>query len=158
MSSTSGTSVTVRVSDHTLQQFLQSFWEFLHALVVNINDRFPSIPVLDALAVLDPRNLSPVNRLAGYGDPQIRILTDHFGQPAPKKPVIIKEEEAMSEWLLCRHLTSSTFHGRTRKNLALLCCLFTKMHFTSYHFCWLLDLFYQSQMLDVRGGSHAKIE
>ena len=113
VSSTSGTSVTVRVSDHTLQQFLQSFWEFLHALVENISDRFPSIPVLAALAVLDSRNLPPVNRLAGYGDPQIRILTDHFGQPAPKEPGIIKEEEAMSEWLLCRHLMSSTFRGQT---------------------------------------------
>ena len=113
VSSTSGTSVTVRVSDHTLQQFLQSFWEFLHALVENINYRFPSIPILDALAVLDPRNLPPVIRLAGYGDPQIRILTNHFGQPAFKEPGIIKKEEAMSEWLLCRHLMSSTFRGQT---------------------------------------------
>ena len=43
----------------------------------NINDRFPSIPVLDALAVLDPRNLPPVNRLGGCGDPQ--IILDRLG-------------------------------------------------------------------------------
>ena len=108
----------------------------------NINDRFSSIPVLDALAVLDPRNLPQVNRLAGYGDPQIRI----------------KEEQAMSEWLLCRHLMSSTFRGQTMEEFGSVILSSHQDAFPIYHFCWLLDLLYQSQMLDVRGDSHAKIE
>ena len=41
VSSTSGTSVTVCVSDHTLQQFLQSFWEFLHWWRISVIDFHP---------------------------------------------------------------------------------------------------------------------
>ena len=48
----------------------------------NIHARFPSVAILDALSVFDPRNLPPIEDLVGYGDQQIQMLINHFGEQA----------------------------------------------------------------------------
>jgi hypothetical protein len=60
--------------------------------VDDIHARFPAIAILDALAVFDPRNLSPANDLVGYSDEQIRTLTDHFGQRTLKQPGFVTQQ------------------------------------------------------------------
>ena len=78
LSSPSGVRVPVNVSEDTLQSFLKSFWRFLQELLDNVYARFPSVAILDALSVFDPRNLPSIEDLVGYGDQQIRMLIDHL--------------------------------------------------------------------------------
>ena len=113
LSSPSGVRVPVNVSEDTLQSFLNSsFWQFLQKLLDNVHARFPSVAILDALSVFDPRNLPPIEDLVGYGDQQIRMLINHFGEQALEKPGFVNED-AMTEWLICRPLMSNKFRNQT---------------------------------------------
>ena len=78
----------------------------MQELLDNIHARFPSVAILDALSVLDPGNLPPIEDLVGYGDQQIRMLINHFGEQALEKPGFVNED-VMTEWLICRPLMSN---------------------------------------------------
>ena len=55
---------------------------FASAVVDNLEDRFPDLPIWSSLRIFDPlSNPSKVSKLRGFGDENVKTLLNHFGEP-----------------------------------------------------------------------------
>ena len=77
---TGETAITVRMTECSLLQSHSAANQFLQAVCDNLAARFPSLNVVDCLAVFDPRNLpeAGTDELDVYGSELIRQLVEHF--------------------------------------------------------------------------------
>ena len=112
---TGETAITVRMTEYSLLQSHSAANQFLQAVCDNLAARFPSLNVVDCLAVFDPRNLpeAGTDELDVYGSESIRQLVEHFN---PQFAVMDGQEEldvlaVKMEWVICRSLMSTCYRS-----------------------------------------------
>ena len=55
---------------------------FASAVVDNLEDRFPDLPIWSSLRIFDPLSYpSKVSQLRGFGNENVKTLMNHFGEP-----------------------------------------------------------------------------
>ena len=111
-----GRSVTFTAS--MKQEVATTQEKFLESLVRNLEDRFPSMPLLQVFTVLDPKNLpASTDNLASYGVKEIEILGDHFGTPIGTHSPIVDIEELTTEWYKFKGLVHANYRQKNKSTL-----------------------------------------
>ena len=91
---------------------------FLESLVRNLEDRFPSMPLLQVFTVLDPKNLpASTDNLASNRVKEIEILGDHFGTPIGTHSPIVDIEELTTEWYKFKGLVHANYRQQNKSTL-----------------------------------------
>ena len=81
---------------------------YLEALLDRLNDRFPAMPILDALGIFSPANIRacPENTLCDLGNERLDVLTEFLGEKEAEGgtvPALVDAVKVREEWI---HLKS----------------------------------------------------
>ena len=116
--------------DHTVlrkksddQECFSSIRAFASAVIHNLEDRFPNLPVWSSFKIFDPLSYpSKAIQLRGFGEENVDILMDHFGLPKVVDGVEYKEVINPSlfrrEWPIFKRCVYDNYRSLTYKECA----------------------------------------
>ena len=96
---------------------------FASAVIDNLEDRFPDLPIWSSLRIFDPLSYpSKVSQLRGFGEGNVKTLLDHFGQPKVVGGVefkeIINQSAFLREWPIFKRTVFDNYRGLSFKELS----------------------------------------
>ena len=97
---------------------------FASAVVDNLEDRFPDLPIWSSLRIFDPlSNPSKVSKLRGFGDENVKTLLNHFGEPKVVDGVefkeVINQSAFLREWTIFKRTVYDNYSGLSFKKFLL---------------------------------------
>ena len=100
-----------------------SMRSFANAVISNLEDRFPDLPVWSSFKIFDPQSYpSKVTQLRGFGEENVKILLKHFGEPKVIDEVVFKEvvnpAGFQREWPIFKRTVYDNYRGLSFKELS----------------------------------------
>lgn len=95
------TDIIIPVTEAKRQAFDRNVRKrYLQALIDCLRQRFPAMPIISALGILDTRNFPARNEVPAYGNDKLDLLLTRLAAPDMEdRAVKIDADEARSEWL-----------------------------------------------------------
>ena len=113
--------IVMKPSDR--QECFTSIRLFAEAVVHNIEERFPDLPIWSSLRIFDSLSYpSKATQLRGFGNEHVKILMDHFGQGKMVDGIefepMIDSSTFQREWTIFKRFVFDNYRSLTFKELS----------------------------------------